>query len=145
MFATALDEDAVESVRPLARIDDDHANLTTRARSYLHANCAHCHRPGGVRGNFDARFETPLANQNILGGSLHAHKIVPDARVVVPGNPARSMILHRLMHHEFRMPPLSVTQRDTEAIGVLTAWIDSLAPPASDQSDEQMERMLALP
>src|SRR5262249_21956789 len=42
------------------------APLDGRARAYLHANCAHCHRPGGgPPTTFDFRFETPFATSNL--------------------------------------------------------------------------------
>ena len=41
---------------------DQSAPLEPRARAYLAANCANCHRPGhGIRAEFDLRFDTPLA------------------------------------------------------------------------------------
>ena len=53
-----------------------------RARSYLHANCAGCHRPGGPgRGDIDLRAETPFtpgngfltANGRLRRAALAAH------------------------------------------------------------------------
>ena len=45
-----------------ASLEEPHgaAALDDRARSYLHANCSSCHRPGGPgRGEVDLRFTTP--------------------------------------------------------------------------------------
>ncbi len=46
---------------PLVAPDDEEADLDERARSYLHANCGHCHRPGGLgEGEIDLRVTTPF-------------------------------------------------------------------------------------
>src|SRR5262249_31081408 len=40
---------------------DTSATLEERARTYLHVNCSHCHRPGsGVPVPIDLRYDTPL-------------------------------------------------------------------------------------
>ena len=41
-------------------------NLDTKARSYLHANCAICHLPEGNYSSIDLRFGTPLADDEHL-------------------------------------------------------------------------------
>ena len=47
----------------------DHAlPLADRARSYLHANCAHCHRKwGGGNALFELVYSMPLAETKMLG------------------------------------------------------------------------------
>ena len=40
-------------------------SLDAKARSYLHANCAICHLPGGSYSSIDLRFGTPLSKMNI--------------------------------------------------------------------------------
>ena len=46
---------------------DEGAPLEPRARAYLAANCANCHRPGhAIRARFDLRFDTPLEETGIL-------------------------------------------------------------------------------
>src|SRR5262249_54466443 len=55
MFERAPDESAPARLPRLAGLGDESAPLEYRARSYLDANCAQCHRPGGVRAEFDAR------------------------------------------------------------------------------------------
>src|SRR5690606_35065486 len=72
---------------------DPHASLDHRVRSYLAANCAHCHHPDGVTANFDASFETPLSAQNLVNGLINRPLHGADDRVVSPGNVADS-ILH---------------------------------------------------
>ncbi len=53
LFAPALDETQLASYPSLAREDDLTRSIEDRARSYLDANCAHCHRPNGTVAYFD--------------------------------------------------------------------------------------------
>lgn len=130
MFSQPPDEREIENAPRLVAIDDQTASLEHRVRSYLDANCASCHRPGGVRANFDARFETPLAGQNLLDGPVNSKDSLADSFVVRPGDPSRSMIVHRMLDGTKPMPPVGVKVRDQAALAVICEWIDSLpAPP----------------
>jgi glucose/arabinose dehydrogenase len=52
--------------------DDPRAPLAERARAYLHANCAHCHQPGGAANTtLDLCAATPLSQTGI---SAHCEK-----------------------------------------------------------------------
>lgn len=113
----------------LVAIDDARASLDARVRSYLDANCATCHRPGGVaRSQFDARFDTPLeraglVNAEPVGGDLG----VAGARLVVPGAPDRSILLLRLIDGgPFRMPPFGIHQEPAPIVPLLTDWIRTM-------------------
>ena len=70
LFDTNLTEAEIDHFAKLARMDDTTHNLEDRARSYLDSNCANCHRPGGTVAYFVARYDTPLANQNLIGGRV---------------------------------------------------------------------------
>ena len=85
--------------------------------------------PGGPsRGNFDARFRTPLSEQNIINGELMAGDMgVSGAKVVIPGDPDRSMLLQRMKTTgPFKMPPVSVHSVPSPAIDVIEEWIRGL-------------------
>jgi uncharacterized repeat protein (TIGR03806 family) len=115
----------------LAAVTDKGASPEQRVRSYLDANCAHCHRPGGARGLFDARFDVPLGRQNIVNGEVTAADLgVPGARLVAPGDPAKSMLYQRMNRRRdvFNMPPIATHEIDREAVGVVEEWIRSLSP-----------------
>ncbi len=104
--------------------------LEARARSYLHANCSHCHRPTGpARGNLDLRFTTSLAATKACGATpLLGDLGVVDAKILTPGAPAKSIL--SLRPHSLgavRMPPIASTVVDTAGIGVVDSWIASLA------------------
>ncbi len=110
----------------LAALGDTDALLVHRVRTYLDTNCASCHRPGGAsRGLFDARFNTPLAKQNLVNGPLMAGDLgIPNARVVAPGSPEQSILLNRMKRHDaFRMPPVAVNDVASPAIPMIEAWI----------------------
>jgi hypothetical protein len=129
MFANSPPEQSLGALPRLAAIGDDSAPLDHRVRSYLDANCAQCHRPGGVRGTFDARFDTPLARQGLVGGKLIGADVgIPDSAVVVPGSLERSMLYLRMNRRSdvFNMPPLATHQVDEAALATLAAWIKQL-------------------
>jgi len=136
MFTEQRDEqELVESPR-LATIDDRHTDLEVRVRSYLDVNCGACHRPGGVRANFDARFETPLAQQQLIGAIPHTATNIPGAMIVKPGDPSHSMLVYRMLHGEKQMPDIGVKRRDLAAITAICEWIDSLAPTNPSNQDD---------
>lgn len=134
MFDQTLTPAQIAGFLKSAALDDTSASLETRVRSYIDSNCAHCHRPGsGVHAFFDARFSTPLDQQNIVNGDLdHTHGI-PDAKVVVPGSLAQSMLHIRVasLDPEMKMPPLGKSIVDAEALAVIEQWINSMVPPAA--------------
>jgi uncharacterized repeat protein (TIGR03806 family) len=103
------------------------STVEQRARSYMHANCAICHRPGGSMAGMDLRAGTALAamavcnveptrSDKTLGPLVkpvdHAHSIV-------------SLRMHSLMD-KFRMPQIATSVVDTIGTTVVDAWIDGL-------------------
>ena len=110
-----------------SEITDSSASLEERVRSYIDSNCSHCHLPGGVRAFFDARFTTPIHEQNLIRGAVEAQLAGPADRVIVPGDPASSVL--RTRHAStggIKMPPLAKNRVDEAAAQVITDWILSL-------------------
>ncbi len=137
LFEPALQERDFASLHSLARGDDPARSIEDRARSYLDANCAHCHRPGGTVANFDARYETPPDKQQIIDGPVLIDQGVDRARVISPHDPWRSIMLMRTdTNGDVRMPPLARNTIDTQGVALLREWIASmpgrevLAPPS---------------
>ncbi|RYD33522.1 MAG: hypothetical protein EOP87_10840, partial [Verrucomicrobiaceae bacterium] len=106
---------------------DSSASMTERVRSYIDSNCSQCHRPGGVRAFFDARFTTPLEDQGLINGTLDTSYGDPANRVIVPGAPDQSIMLRRLSSvAENKMPPIAKHLVDPVAVALLTEWINGL-------------------
>jgi uncharacterized repeat protein (TIGR03806 family) len=120
LFATNLDEAALNHLPALARADDPTRSLEDRARSYLDANCAHCHRPQG----------TPLARQNLVQGRVLIDERIDGARVIAPNDVWRSILFMRADTTEaFKMPPLARNTIDEHGMDLLRQWIESLPGP----------------
>ncbi len=105
------------------------APLETRARSYLHANCAHCHLPDGVAtSDIDIRFETSLSasktcNEDPQEGDLGT----PGLKLIDPGNAQNSSVFRRMIiRDENGMPSLASGIVHQEAALLVGAWIDDL-------------------
>jgi uncharacterized repeat protein (TIGR03806 family) len=138
MFDRRVDPTALAGHVKLAAMHDANASLEHRARSYLDANCANCHQPGGARGEFDARIATPLDKQGLIGGKLvNADLGIEGAKVVLPGERSKSMLYLRMTRREqdaYNMPPLASHLVDREAAEVVGQWIDSLDDEAGGAS-----------
>jgi uncharacterized repeat protein (TIGR03806 family) len=108
--------------------------LDDRARAYLHANCAHCHRDGGAAMNSGLWLDawqtdpyrmgvckTPTAAGAGTGGFQYD---------IVPGRPEESVLVFRMSstEPEIKMPELPNLLPDPRGIALITAWIDAMTP-----------------
>jgi uncharacterized repeat protein (TIGR03806 family) len=134
LFSSFLNEAAIPDHPKVVPVNDANASLELRVRSYLDANCAHCHRPnGGVNALFDARFDTPLTNAGIVGGLALNALGIPGAKIVAPTNLAASVLYVRDNSlATIKMPPLAKNLIDEEAMAVIAAWINALPPLPTD-------------
>jgi glucose/arabinose dehydrogenase len=106
-------------------------DLDRRARSWLHANCSSCHvEAGGGNAQMELEFATAFEKMRVLDVKpLHHTFELPDARLVSPGHPERSVILKRVgMRGAGQMPPLASTRIDAEGHALLQEWIRTLKP-----------------
>jgi uncharacterized repeat protein (TIGR03806 family) len=127
LFDTVLNERDIPHLERIVAVTDQSAPLEVRVRSYFDANCAQCHRPGGAEAFFDARFDTPLAKQGIINGPVADPLGIAGAKIVVPGDVGKSILLQRIsMVGPMQMPPLARNLNDTNAIQAITQWVDSL-------------------
>ncbi|MFZ0009393.1 MAG: chitobiase/beta-hexosaminidase C-terminal domain-containing protein [Steroidobacteraceae bacterium] len=137
LFTPSLTGMDLSALPRLAAADDKSRSLEDRARSYLDANCAQCHRPGGTVAYFDARYETPLDRQNIVDAPVLIDEGIDHPRVVAPHDIWRSIAYMRVdTLDDIKMPPLARETIDASGVALLGAWIESLpgkpvlAPPA---------------
>jgi hypothetical protein len=102
------------------------APVEDRARAYLHANCAMCHRDGGGTGVLpDFRWGLPRAE--IVGCTPAYFPNVPNTKIITPGDPDHSALFLRMSTREdFQMPPLASHKVDPVAVGIMDSWIRSL-------------------
>lgn len=108
---------------------DTTASLEARARSYLDANCASCHRPGGVQAQWDARWDTPLMSQGMIDADPLNDLGITGVKLIDPGASENSLIHYRtdaLGGHQ--MPPLGKNLIDKAGAQLLKDWINSLPP-----------------
>lgn len=128
LIANPPDEEVLDTVPRMYGLTETAAPLEARARSYLDANCAFCHLPGGpVHASFDARYATPMWEQGLMNARVAQSLDVRDPRVVAPGDSERSMLLSRISRLDrFKMPPEGRNVIDATAVEVVRAWIDGL-------------------
>lgn len=108
---------------------DTRASLDERARSYLHANCAICHRPKGNFEAMDYRFSTPLAQRGLCNADPEKGELgVPGAKRLVPGMPEKSLTWLRMdtLDRAQRMPQIGSAVKDQPGNDLVAAWIRGL-------------------
>ena len=138
LFNTNVNEASIPGFDKLVKITDTSATLDLRVRSYWASNCMQCHQPTGAPSTFDARFETPLASQHVIGEVPSAGNLGIDNAKIVKGQDIYRSLMHLRMNTNqsgVRMPPVGRNTVDSAAVAVLEEWINSLpgnptlAPP----------------
>lgn len=114
---------------------DPAADLAARARSYLHANCSQCHvQAGGGNAMMELEWTASLEKTRLIDVKpLHHTFDLADPRLVAPGAPERSVLLHRIaLRGRGQMPQLATAIVDEQAVAMLKAWIAQLPPKAEE-------------
>ncbi|RUL88219.1 PQQ-dependent sugar dehydrogenase [Tautonia sociabilis] len=112
---------------------DDSQPTEERVRSYLHVNCSNCHvEAGGGNSKINLSRTTPIDQMNLIDEEpTHTRFEIPDARIVAPGSPERSILYQRISRRlTGQMPPLMSTEVDRRAVALIGDWIRSLEPTA---------------
>lgn len=113
-----------------------------RARSWLHANCAGCHRFGaGGAAAIHLNFDKPLDEARAIDEKpLRGDFGIPQARIIASGDPYRSTLFLRVRTEgSGHMPYIGSRLVDEAGTLVLRDWIRSLRPverPGSLPSEE---------
>lgn len=127
LLDTQLSDAQLEALPKLAALSDKSRSIEDRARSYLDANCGHCHRPGGTVAYFDARFSTPLAKQELIDGPILINEGIDRPHVIAPHDIWRSIAYMRIdTNGDIRMPPVARETIDAQGVQVLRDWINSM-------------------
>jgi uncharacterized repeat protein (TIGR03806 family) len=105
------------------------ATTEQKARSYLHANCAYCHRPDGSFSNIDLRYDVALKDMNICNTiPVKGDQGVPDSTNLTPGKPDKSTLYLRTnaLPGNGRMPQIATFHIDDMGVKVIGDWITSI-------------------
>ncbi|RZJ33405.1 MAG: hypothetical protein EOO51_14065 [Flavobacterium sp.] len=110
--------------------------LALRTRSYVDANCSHCHQEGRHCDYRPMRFDfthTGNAQGNTNMGVCVDTEDMQDFptelnKIVAPGNPGHSMLYYRIntTNEAYRMPLHGRTIIHDEGVALMAAWINSL-------------------
>ena len=136
LFAEELPAD-LSSLPRLPNPFDPSVSLDQRARSYLHVNCAPCHRPESVgRTIIDLRYDTPLAETNTVGAFPTLGDLGElEALIITPGAPQHSTLYLRMLTlGTFRMPPLASSIIDERGADLIAEWVASLDLAAAKET-----------
>jgi mono/diheme cytochrome c family protein len=108
---------------------DARADLTARARSYLHANCSQCHVvAGGGNSQINLDFASTLAGTKLID-TLPQHRNFGTLGnpLVNPGDSKKSILYERVTRRgQGQMPPLATSLVDHRGAKLLSDWINSL-------------------
>jgi len=107
---------------------DASLSLDERARSYLHVNCAHCHRRGGGgTAAIDLQSNLKLDKTNLASRPTQGTFDIFDAHVLAPGDPYRSVLYYRLAKlGRGHMPQFGCNVVDEAGLKLVHDWIRSM-------------------
>lgn len=113
---------------------DPVADLDTRARAYLHVNCAGCHvADGGGNAKMDMKHHQTLQDTKLTDAAIHGTFGLTGARIVVPGDPYSSVLLYRMAKWgRGRMPHVGSNLHDEQGLHLVHEWISRLPGISND-------------
>lgn len=120
---------AVNEQAAIVDYHDSKQPLDARARAYLQSNCSHCHRKwGGGNTEFQLLSSLPLEKTGIVNTPpAHGGFFLPQAAVLTPGDPLRSVLFYRMAKlGSGRMPRLGSDVVDMAGVQLIDDWIASL-------------------
>jgi uncharacterized repeat protein (TIGR03806 family) len=113
--------------------------IAPRARAFLEANCAHCHRDGGPAGVTGLWLTAAETDPNHLGvckpptaAGAGAGNLAYD---VVPGKPDESIVIYRMASSDpaIKMPELPNLTVDEAGLELVRQWIAEMEPAACSE------------
>ncbi|MBX9679420.1 MAG: PQQ-dependent sugar dehydrogenase [Gemmataceae bacterium] len=110
----------------LADYHDAKQPTESRALSYLHSNCGHCHiKWGGGNAEFKLLSTLPVKEMGIVDVSPnHGNFNIKEAKVLAPGKPDQSVLLHRMSITGLgRMPHVGSKVPDEVGVRLIREWI----------------------
>jgi hypothetical protein len=119
-----------EELPRLVDYEDEGQDLDRRARSYLHANCAHCHMKwGGGNASFQLLATLDLKDTGTIDAKAGQGGFeLNDPRILVPGHPERSLVLYRMNKLGLgRMPHVASLVVDEKGVRLIESWIKGLS------------------
>ncbi len=144
LFKTPLTRDAGQWAT-IANPHDESQPLEARVRAYLHVNCSICHvAAGGGNSKMELALSTSSDKMNLVGARpQHDTFGIVNAMLVAPGDPDRSVLVHRLSRRgRGQMPPLASHQVDERAVALVRQWIAQLVPERKIVRQWQMDDLL---
>jgi uncharacterized repeat protein (TIGR03806 family) len=126
---TASPEVIADLLPKLVNPSEARHDLTARAKSWLHSNCASCHiEAGGGNAQMDLEYTTPLEKMRILNVKpIHQALSLPEGLLVMPGQPEKSLLLRRAeIRGAHQMPPIGSNRVDPLGSELLREWIKQL-------------------
>jgi uncharacterized repeat protein (TIGR03806 family) len=120
-----------EKLPHLVDYRDSRQDLDARARSYLHANCSHCHRKwGGGNAEFQLLFSLPMHETGVINVKpAHGDFELKDPRLLAAGAPDRSLVLFRMNKLGLgRMPHVASNVVDVDGVTLVREWIEKMRP-----------------
>lgn len=130
-FSPSVDESRLSEMLTSRAQGETTATLERRARSYLDANCSHCHQPGTqIQASFDARLTTPPWFQNLINATPGNDLGIAGAKLVKPADLNLSVVHRRAGSTAagVAMPPVAKNLVDAAGLQLLSDWIESLDP-----------------
>jgi len=131
-----------EKLSRLVDYRDAGADLTLRARSYLHANCSHCHRKwGGGNAEFQLLATLDVSDTGTLGvRPAHGAFGIPHARILAPAIPIAPSCFTACLSWPGRMPRIGSTVTDERGLRLIQDWIQQLPSAESTDSTDAITR-----